>query len=228
MGYTSWMKWRDAVWGAVQRQATLEGGAFTREQLIEQQIVQVKEDTGSTGVTPAQTMSRVLQELRDEGVVIFDGNGRYRLAEVSAGKADVEDAVRTQVEQRILARLGQGGFRNRLLFRWGNRCPLTGIGDAGLLRASHIVPWGKCRSEDERLDPENGLLLSALWDAAFDRGLVSFDDDGRALRMPKLSGQAWAVLVGSGDGRLDELTGGNRQRLALHRKYCVSGKWITG
>ena len=222
------MKWRDAVWGAVQRQTLASGGGFTREQLVEQQIYQVKQDTGSVGATPAQTMSRVLQELRDEGVLIFDGMGRYRLAQASAGKADVEDAVRTQIEQRILARVGQGEFRNRLLFRWGNRCPLTGIGDGGLLRASHIVPWAKCRSDGERLDPENGLLLSALWDAAFDRGLVSFDDGGLAVRMPKLSQQGWAVLRESGSGRLEGLTDGNRERLVLHRKYSVSGKWVTG
>ena len=61
--------------------------------------------------------------------------------------------------------------------------------DPALLRASHIVPWSDCNDE-LRLDVHNGLLLSALWDAAFDPGLVSFADDGTPLFGPKLSATA--------------------------------------
>ena len=61
---------------------------------------------------------------------------------------------------------------------WEGRCSLSGIADRALLRASHIVPWADCDSDAVRLDVHNGLLLSALWDAAFDRGLVTFDDEG--------------------------------------------------
>jgi predicted restriction endonuclease len=49
--------------------------------------------------------------------------------------------------------------------------------DPALLRASHIVPWAQCQTDALRLDVPNGLLMSALWDAAFDAGLVSFDDE---------------------------------------------------
>ena len=49
--------------------------------------------------------------------------------------------------------------------------PLTGITDEALLRASHIVAWADCETDALRLDVHNGLLLSALWDAAFDAGL---------------------------------------------------------
>ncbi len=45
---------------------------------------------------------------------------------------------------------------------------MTGISDTALLRASHIVPWAKCSDDAQRLDVHNGLLLSALWDAAID------------------------------------------------------------
>ncbi|MDB4659168.1 HNH endonuclease [Akkermansiaceae bacterium] len=53
-----------------------------------------------------------------------------------------------------------------------------------LLRASHIIPWAE--SEDLRLNPSNGLCLSATFDAAFDRGLISLDDDYRLLLAPKI------------------------------------------
>jgi HNH endonuclease len=59
---------------------------------------------------------------------------------------------------------------------WGARCPITGITDPTLLRASHIVPWAEC-GDEHRLDVHNGLLLSG--DAAFDTGLVSFADASR-------------------------------------------------
>jgi hypothetical protein len=69
---------------------------------------------------------------------------------------------------------------------WGSRCP-------ALLRASHIIPWSDCNDE-QRLDVHNGILLSALWDAAFDQGLVSFADDGTPLIGPKLSEAARRTL----------------------------------
>ena len=72
-------------------------------------------------------------------------------------------------------RIGQDIFRTALMNYWQSRCPLTGIADPALLRASHIVPWAEC-DDAQRLDVHNGLLLSALWDTAFDAGLVSFAD----------------------------------------------------
>ena len=74
------------------------------------------------------------------------------------------------------------------------RRPLTGITEPGLLRASHIVAWADC-DDEQRLNVHNGLLLSALWDAAFDKGLISFDDDGSVLASPTLSEAARGSLA---------------------------------
>lgn len=71
---------------------------------------------------------------------------------------------------------------------------MTGITEPELLRASHIVPWTECETDAERLDVHNGLLLSALWDAAFDRALVSFDNEGGPLFSPRLSNAACEAL----------------------------------
>ena len=79
----------------------------------------------------------------------------------------------TEAERLVIQRIGQDVFRDALMDYWDGRCPLTGITDPALLRASHIVPWADC-SDEQRLDVHNGLLLSALWDAAFDEGLVTF------------------------------------------------------
>ena len=84
----------------------------------------------------------------------------------------------TETERLVIQRIGQNIFRNRLIDYWGARCPLTGVSEPELLRASHIKPWAACETDAERLDVHNGLLLSPLWDAAFDSGLVTFEDDG--------------------------------------------------
>jgi putative restriction endonuclease len=57
---------------------------------------------------------------------------------------------------------------------WGGRCPITGLEQPELLRASHIKPWADCATDAERLDVFNGLLLGAHIDAAFDSALISF------------------------------------------------------
>lgn len=84
----------------------------------------------------------------------------------------------TEAERLVVQRIGQDIFRASLLDYWQGTCPLTGITDLALLRASHIVPWRVCSTDAQRLDVHNGLLLSVLWDAAFDQGLVTFSDDG--------------------------------------------------
>jgi hypothetical protein len=207
--------WRDAVWAAIQRQAS-HGASFSRQELITGQLEAIKADVGSVGATPAQTLSRVLQELRDDGVLIFDGGGQYHIAE---GVVDepLEKAIISEAWALQKTRIGQGPFRTALLARWEGKCPLTGIAEPALLRASHIIPWNRCESDAERVNPENGLLLSALWDAAFDGGLVSFADDGAAIPSRKLSRASFAWLCGGAPAVLRGLTVESRERLRWHR-----------
>lgn len=83
----------------------------------------------------------------------------------------------TEQSALVKARRGQQFFRQMILNAFDGRCCVTGIPVRELLVASHILPWGEFPAE--RLNPENGLCLSRLHDAAFDQGLVSFDDDYR-------------------------------------------------
>ena len=122
----------------------------------------------------------------------------------------------TEAERLVVQRVGQDIFRQALLDYWGGRCPLTGITEPALLRASHIVPWADC-ADEQRLDVHNGLLLSSLWDAAFDAGLVSFAEDGRALASPRLDTIARNVLALEMAPPLRGLRDGHRVNLALHR-----------
>lgn len=127
----------------------------------------------------------------------------------------------TEAERLLIQRIGQDIFRGSLMEYWQSRCPLTGITDPALLRASHIIPWKDCETDTERLDVHNGLLLSALWDAAFDRGLVTFDDEGSPLFSPSLSETARAALQWQSP---IQLTGKHRARLAWHRSALFLSK----
>ncbi|MCT2538747.1 HNH endonuclease [Sedimentimonas flavescens] len=120
----------------------------------------------------------------------------------------------TEAERLVIQRVGQEVFRERLVDYWQGECPLTGITDGALLRASHIRPWADCTSDEERLDVHNGLLLSALWDAAFDRGLVSFGDDGHPMFSSTLGEMARRALAWREPIPLSE---GHRERLSWHR-----------
>jgi HNH endonuclease len=122
----------------------------------------------------------------------------------------------TEAERMVIQRIGQDVFRDALMDYWGGRCPMTSITEPGLLRASHILPWADC-TDAQRLDVHNGLLLSALWDAAFDRGLISFADDGTVLANPKLSESARRALGLSGAPRLIGLRNAHRINLVQHR-----------
>ncbi len=79
----------------------------------------------------------------------------------------------TVVQQRIK----QAFFRRAVLASYRGRCCVSGVSDARLLVASHIVPWRQDKAN--RLNPSNGLCLSALHDKAFDQHLFSLTDDHR-------------------------------------------------
>ena len=76
-------------------------------------------------------------------------------------------------------RLGQTYFRKMVMKNYGNKCCVTGLNVPQTLRASHIVAWATDKAN--RMNPENGLCLSATYDAAFDNHLISFDDDYRMI-----------------------------------------------
>ncbi|HEV3157422.1 MAG TPA: HNH endonuclease [Candidatus Baltobacteraceae bacterium] len=91
----------------------------------------------------------------------------------------------TEKEEIIRSRRGQGLFRKCLEAIEPN-CRITGITNRRLLIASHIKPWRSCISTSERLSGYNGLLLTPTIDYLFDRGWISFQDNGELLVSPRL------------------------------------------
>lgn len=99
---------------------------------------------------------------------------------IPAEALDVRAGKTTTKLSLAQARIGQGKYRQDLLQKWDHACAVTGLTCAQVLRASHVKPW-KVSTDRERLDAENGLLLSANLDALFDVGLISFTDEGEML-----------------------------------------------
>lgn len=99
-----------------------------------------------------------------------------------AVELDLEDTIKASL---IQARRGQGRFRANVE-AVEQCCRLTGVSNSSLLVASHIKPWRLCASAHERLDGMNGLLLTPDADLLFDRGFISFHDDGGVLVSPRV------------------------------------------
>jgi putative restriction endonuclease len=87
----------------------------------------------------------------------------------------IGETRRVFTEQRIK----QNFFRRAVLASYRGRCCMCGLSDPRLLIASHIVPWSKDKAN--RLNPSNGLCLSALHDRAFDKGLITLTDDWKVV-----------------------------------------------
>ncbi|MBB3034686.1 HNH endonuclease [Alteriqipengyuania lutimaris] len=126
------------------------------------------------------------------------------------------DLSKTMKQRLVDARLGQGRFRRDVETFWGEACAVSGCTVRQALRASHILPW-KHGTDKQRLDGENGLLLTAELDALFDNGLISFCDDA-------------SMIIADGIGRADRAllqvprplrrkpSPGQRTYLADHRR----------
>ncbi len=86
--------------------------------------------------------------------------------------------------REVKTRVNQSVFRQIILNVYSTKCAISRIDIPELLNASHIIPWSK--NEKERLNPSNGICLSKLYDAAFDKGLIGIKTDFTIILSPKL------------------------------------------
>ena len=139
----------------------------------------------------------------------------------------LNDTVRKSV---IQARRGQGKFRSNVEAN-GRSCRLTGITNPALLIASHIKPWRLCSSAQERLDGWNGLMLTPDADRLFDRGFITFEDNGnvrvssrvpsddlRRLGFEQLAMQRFGVSEAPPVWQTGGLENSQRDYMGFHRK----------
>ena len=124
----------------------------------------------------------------------------------------------TEKEAVVLARRGQGKFKEAVL-RIEVRCRITKVDRIEHLRASHIRPWRDCEDHRQRLDGENGFLLTPSIDHLFDRGFISFENNGELLVSPAAHRQSLKRMGVETERRFNvgQFNQGQKQYLDYHR-----------
>jgi hypothetical protein len=132
------------------------------------------------------------------------------------------DIGATERQQLVKARRGQGVYRKNLE-ALESGCRVTGLTERRHLRASHIKPWRLC-TDFEKLDGNNGLLLSPHLDHLFDQGFISFENEGALLiikGLPESVLSAWHLptKLNIGPFRIAQ-----QGYLEFHRKFVFSAQ----
>lgn len=138
----------------------------------------------------------------------------HRLEQDVVQDPAIADTDRTAI---IRARRGQGLFKERVQ-QVEHRCRITGVENEAHLIASHCKPW-RDSSNQERLDGENGLLLTPSIDHLFDRGFIGFEDSGRLIISP-VADRASLQRMGVETERpinVGDFSSGQRRYLEFHR-----------
>lgn len=176
-------EWRQIARRELHRYREQTGQDVIERQDLLDQALPVLEREFPDAETPGQTLSRVLQELRDRGELQFLSPGVYRIRDLEVEqtaadeKTDDEPYTAREYETTVGARSLPAAFRQAVIERYEATCPVSGVDHEGLLDVAHVLPWSDF--PDFRTDPGNVLLLSKTHHAAFDRGLFTLDPDFR-------------------------------------------------
>jgi hypothetical protein len=118
----------------------------------------------------------------------------------------------------ISARRGQGRFREGVsLVEY--ECRFTHVSNPALLVASHIQPWHRCSTNEARLDPFNGLMLTPTYDRLFDRGYISFTPESRLIISNELPREDIQKIRMDRDLETTPFRGEQLKYLAYHRDH---------
>ncbi|WP_053215818.1 HNH endonuclease [Niallia circulans] len=137
-------------------------------------------------------------------------NNEREYAAVDQDKIVNDDLSITEKEQLIKSRIGHSIFKEGLIKR-ECKCLLCGVTDKRLLIASHIKPWSQS-DDKERLDLNNGFLFCPNHDALFDKGFITFNENGEII-ISKQIDEYTKLFLNIRDGIQIEVN--DRQRLYL-------------
>jgi len=153
-------------------------------------------NSGRKGLEGASRADRETWELFHDNWVLLAKECENLLTLLTQGKPFLGLAIKEEVEftsddftgetrkALVNQRVNQSFFRRAVLASYGGACCISGLTETNLLVASHIVPWSK--DEENRLNPSNGLLLSAIHDKAFDQGLMTLSSGFEIILSKKL------------------------------------------
>lgn len=191
---------RSALWKYSDRHATIQ---IDRTNFLSEEQENIVRLTGSTGKTPGQTISRVLQELRDDGDLFFSNSGRYALRNrpldisiedapadiledaIAAGTLLLKDVETSDTVAQVRIRQGMNALRKATLLNYQETCALCDIHDASLLVTSHIARWSD--QADARGLLANTICFCSFHDRLFEFGYFSLDNDLEVIRKANIS-----------------------------------------
>lgn len=161
-------------------------------------------------VAPIARPARAVEPVAADDLELWE----RKLEQAVAENAAIPETDRLAL---VRARKGQGLFKERVS-RIEARCRLTGVANPVHLVASHCKPW-RDSSNEERLDGENGLLLTPSIDHLFDRGFIGFEDNGRLIISPVAHRPSLARMGVDVQGRVDvgSFSSGQKAFLDFHR-----------
>jgi hypothetical protein len=188
------VQWRDAVLNSLREFANRHRTrTVERQQFIAEELPSIASTTSSTGSTPSQTLSRVLQELRDSGYIQFLDRGYYLLLDQLID-VDFEELTDEALDFALQAnklrlgyvetdnqvclarrRKGQSRLRKLVMEYYGRQCAACDVKDGRLLVASHIATWSD--APQHRGDLTNVICLCRVHDSLFEFGYWALDDD---------------------------------------------------
>lgn len=186
--------------------------------------------TGRKGLEGASAADRKLwaEFIVDRDAVIDAMQARADELGVLVGPDDAAEEPTfkgpTEALSNVKVRRGQQFFSRAVRSAYGEQCAVTGLAVRALTIASHIIPWS--RDVERRTDPSNGLLLNALLDRAFDKGLITFDEQRRLVCAKALKSKtAFATPVTGLEGvplRVPERSPPDEKALAWHREHFAA------
>ena len=161
--------------------------------------------------------------LKRIGVAIPVSPNQYSLQPLNQDPHKILELNLPAVTERsglVTSRVGQGAYRKRIIHRWEYKCAVTNFNKLDILIASHIVPWAKA-TDHERLDVNNGLLLSPTYDALFDKHLITFDNKGKIQLSDKIEFAAYQKIGVTGKEQISDLSMYNIQYLERHNQIFI-------
>lgn len=228
--------WREAVLNGITRLTkSKESYFFSRQELIQYELDQIAREADTHGETPTQTLSRVLQELRDDNLVEFsDNQGNYIFLAENVN-IEHEDFPETAIDAAIKAqkltfgeiptgetigqtrqRIGQQRLRYWTLKYYHHTCALCDVSDERFLVTSHVARWSDLPKG--RGDLTNIVCLCRWHDPLVEYGLISFTDDYQILKKPTKSQMLSIILDHTNTYRLPDEMPLASEYLAIHRE----------
>ena len=138
-----------------------------------------------------------------------------KFAEILSGTENLKGETKVR---EVKTRVNQNVFRQIVLANYNRKCAITGIDLPDLLLASHIIPWSQ--NEEERLNLENGICLSALYDRAYDKGLIGINEKYQIVLSTELKNKEKKDFYPLAFGNLTGLT------LQLPKKYLPRKEFL--